>query len=73
MDSVFSGAGRQPVAARSRAERVGFGRRFVGAVSFGSVPNPVNSSIIATGPRTRRAPRRHDSIRAGRASRIRYR
>lgn len=29
------------------AERVGFGPRFVGAISFGSVLNPVNSSIIA--------------------------
>jgi len=35
------------VLTRVDAERLGFGRRFVGAVSFGSVLNPVNSSIIA--------------------------
>jgi len=37
------------IAARRRidVERLGFGRRFVSAVAFGSVLNPVNSSIIA--------------------------
>lgn len=30
-----------------RPEDIGFGRRFVAATSFGSVLNPVNSSIIA--------------------------
>jgi MFS family permease len=32
---------------RPDAEDVGFGRRFIAATSFGSVLNPVNSSIIA--------------------------
>jgi MFS family permease len=36
--------GRWP---RSAPEDIGFGRRFVAATSFGSVLNPVNSSIIA--------------------------
>ena len=44
-------AGARPEPARSRrrpaAQDIGFGRRFVAATSFGSVLNPVNSSIIA--------------------------
>ncbi|GAA4505224.1 MFS transporter [Actinoallomurus oryzae] len=51
MNSVTgpSGTVSNVVAGRFRAdaERLGFGRRFVSAVSFGSVLNPVNSSIIA--------------------------
>ncbi|MBO0772200.1 MAG: MFS transporter [Actinobacteria bacterium] len=39
----------EPIRRRSgpRPEVIGFGRRFVAATSFGSVLNPVNSSIIA--------------------------
>ena len=39
----------EPARRRSgpRPEDIGFGRRFVAATSFGSVLNPVNSSIIA--------------------------
>lgn len=51
MSSVItrSGAASGVAASRSRtdAESLGFGRRFVSAVSFGSLLNPVNSSIIA--------------------------
>ncbi|MBO0803469.1 MAG: MFS transporter [Nocardiopsaceae bacterium] len=38
-----------PVSVRTRPapETIGFGRRFVAATSFGSVLNPINSSIIA--------------------------
>ena len=51
MNSLITrfGTASSVAAARSLtdAQRLGFGRRFVSAVSFGSVLNPVNSSIIA--------------------------
>lgn len=45
MNSVKTFAGF--AAHRGSAERLGFGPRFVAAVAFGSVLNPINSSIIA--------------------------
>jgi MFS family permease len=44
-----AGVRPEPTRQRSgpRPEDIGFGRRFVAATSFGSVLNPVNSSIIA--------------------------
>ncbi|GLY70995.1 MFS transporter [Amycolatopsis taiwanensis] len=36
-----------PRSTDTRAERIGFGARFVSAVSIGSLLNPINSSIIA--------------------------
>jgi MFS family permease len=40
-------SGRRGRWLRPEPEEVGFGRRFIAATSFGSVLNPVNSSIIA--------------------------
>jgi MFS family permease len=48
-DHRAAGPAPKPVRRRSgpRPEDIGFGRRFVAATSFGSVLNPINSSIIA--------------------------
>jgi MFS family permease len=48
-DRPAAGPRAEPVQPRRgpRPEGIGFGRRFVAATSFGSVLNPVNSSIIA--------------------------
>jgi len=48
-DDRAAGSGLTPARPRRgpRPEDIGFGRRFVAATSFGSVLNPVNSSIIA--------------------------